>query len=249
MATEIHGVPPLRQAVQGLGMVFAAAALAFLSVFAQALLEIMGYPPPGEVMLALWGLLDLLGFRGRWLCLRAKASLRAKQVLRASLVLSGLGMLVELGLAAFAGLVFFKAIQLDQPALDFIQEHFWLSQLAPLLHLLSTILFLFYIRGLAYAVERSDFGMDAMGVLVAAVVIYFLILPLIILLLWLSVYLRILRWAMLPLTMAGPAIAIGVVVLSLYPFILYCTLLTRMRDSLLYLVESEEREKKPKRHG
>src|SRR5262249_11704397 len=105
VAAEIHRVPPLRQAAEGLGMVFAAAALCFLILFIRWLLLPAVLDPRWDMAtLGIWAFLDLMGFRGRWLCLRAKASLRAKNVLRSSLVLSGLGLLLEFGLAVFTSL-------------------------------------------------------------------------------------------------------------------------------------------------
>jgi len=230
-------------------MVFAAAALGFITLFAQTLILASVKDRWEPILLAVWGVLELLAFRGRWLCRRAKASLRTKNLLRASLVLTGLAALLEIGLAVFTGLVYFKIIELDEQALQLIEEHLWLALLAPLVHLLSTILFLFYIRGLAIAIERSEYGTDAVAVVVAGGLIYLVLLPVILLLIWLFYYLKWIRWDVIRLLLQPHVIAGGFWLLALYPIILYYRLLTQLRNALLYMAETEEREKKHKRHG
>ncbi len=173
--------------------------------------------------------------------------MRAKNTLRASIALTGLAALLEIGLAVFTGLVFFKVIELDEATLQLVEKYLWVALLAPAVHLLSTILFLFYVRGMTIAIERSEYGTDAVAVVVTGVLIYLVLLPVVLLLIWFAYWLKLLKWDVIEMMLQPHFIAGAFWVLALYPVILYCRLLTQLRDALLYVVENEEREKKHKR--
>jgi hypothetical protein len=250
VASEVPSISHLRQAAKGLGLVFMATALGCLTYIAVIVLHglVRDDVPWVLIPLGVWGLLDLLAFRGRWLCRPAKASRHAKAILTTTLVVTGLAAVVEILFPTFLALIIFKVLDLDKTVKAFFLGLLWLPLVVPLIWAATTSLYLFYLRGLAQAVELYEFGTDAVSLMLEAVVIFVLIPPFLVLILWLCTITGALQDSEVKAFQTWPAILLVVLFLGLYPFIRYSNLLTRFRDALLRQVAAEEESKKRKKH-
>jgi hypothetical protein len=210
--------------------------------------------PPSEyrwllIPVGVYALLNLLSLRGRWLCLKARASRATKNILRLSIFLTFLAFLADATVATAGALEVFKVVPPNAYtpyALRFLQ---FLILLSPALSVLSTVLLLFYIRGLGVALERYEFGADAMGILVVAAVIYLVIPPFVVGLVWLSLFIRLLMWQEVAVFLGLPFLLLALLLLGLYPFIRYCNLLTRLRESILWQLDNENAFRHKRAHG
>jgi hypothetical protein len=128
----------------------------------------------------------------------------------------------------------------------------WLLQLSWLslpLALLGNVVFLLYVKGMAQANEVYEFIRDPVELIALGLIVYVLLLPLV----WALA--RILDWILnglrtggygplgflgLPrdMMLRGPAI-FATFALMMWPFVGYCRMLIRLRETLLRRVEQE----------
>jgi len=239
----------LRRAARGLGLLFIAAALSYLTFVAQVILLFVFPDDPRWLLIPLvvFALLDLLGLLGRLLCLKAKASRQAKMILRVSMLVTLLALLIDTVLAVAGSLLVFEAISANDFTHHVLGRLPYLALLSPLLSVLATVLFLFYIRGLGIALEHYEFGTDALGILMEALLIYLFVPLLVGEAVWGLYFTEVMSRATVLVLFSLPALLLAAFILGLYPFMRYCNLLTRMRDSILWQLDNEA-ALKPRRH-
>jgi len=256
VASEVPtGISPLRQAARGLGLIFTATAFGCMTYIAQMILRALVSEWRWRLIpLAVWGLLDFLALWGRWLCLRARASRQTKMILRSSMLLTGLSAIGELTFPILLSLIIYDITPLDPMIKRILQELDWLDLVVPLLWLASTLIFLFYLRGLAQATERTEFASDAVTLMVEALMIIAVIPLAVAGLVWLCDWMQVFRFHEMAaflniktLHQAWPGFMLAILLLSIYPFIRYCNLLTQFRDALLRQAEAEESQKQRKK--
>jgi hypothetical protein len=137
----------------------------------------------------------------------------------------------------------------------------WGPYVALLIELMSVCFFLFYLRGLARALEFPGFANDALAVIVVTLVCWTVLIPLL-MTLW------GLLWSMLwfaevgaPGTFGGlgvahspgdmhltnPVLLVTICLVLMWPFVKYCNLLKDVRVAILTRLHDEELERKKPR--
>jgi hypothetical protein len=189
----------------------------------------------------LWVLAALAAFASRLCCRKVGASVRSKRTLTAATALAALSLafnvLVETALVLDA----VNVTPLERfPAP--LHALVLLSWLAWLLDLSGTVLFLYYLRGVARAHDLYEFMRDPIEVIALALIVYLVLIPFT----WTAfiVLVMALGGAVSILGVFGAVMLVGLAVplwylvmfvtfvLMLWPFVAYCRLLLRLREAL-----------------
>jgi hypothetical protein len=183
----------------------------------------------------IWTLASLAELAGRLNCRKVGASVRAKRLLGVCILLSVLALLFNLALGTLFVLDVTGSFPLDKlgtrNAVWILTQLPWLS--LPLA-LLSTTLFLLYLRGMAQANELSEFVRDPIELIALALIVYLLLIPLV----WVALLLIVFAMGGTLLFLGtGVGLIVGAMigsfVLMLWPFVRYCGMLLRLRETLL----------------